>query len=67
MGPKSRNAKLASDGKPQKEVIGTHVRYIGMGNKWYNCPHCSRRFLRGFFWESAGKSGCTQRCLKTQL
>jgi DNA-directed RNA polymerase subunit RPC12/RpoP len=56
-------AKIASNAKSKNETIGKHVRYIGMGNKWYVCPTCSRKFLRGFFWEDGDKNGCTQRCL----
>lgn len=65
MGPKSRNAKLASDGKPQKEVVGKHVQYIGVGNSWYVCPVCSRSFRRGFFWEDGQRNGCSQVCIKS--
>lgn len=67
MGPKNRNAKLASDGKQKNATIGKHVKYIGMGDKWYVCPTCSRKFLRGFFWEEGDKNGCSQRCLKNQV
>lgn len=56
-------AKIASNAKSKNETIGKHVRYIGMGDKWYVCPTCSRKFLRGFFWEDGDKNGCTQRCL----
>lgn len=67
MGPKNRNAKMATDVKQKNEVVGKHIKYIGMGNSWYVCPHCERKFLRGFFWESDGKNGCSQTCLKAQI
>ena len=67
MGPKNRNAKLGSDAKAKNQTIGKHVRYIGLGNNWFVCPNCNRRFLRGFFWEENEKQGCTQTCLKAQI
>lgn len=60
-------AKLASNEKQKNETIGKHIRYIGMGDKFYSCPTCSREFRRGFFWEEGVKNGCSQSCLKVQL
>lgn len=51
----------------KNETIGTHVKYVGLGGKWYYCPTCNRRFLRGFYWESGSANGCTQACLKAQM
>ena len=67
MGPKNRNAKMATDVKSKNAIVGKHVRYIGMGDRWYICPSCNNQFLRGFFWEEGEVNGCSQQCLKSQL
>lgn len=64
MGPRN---KASNNVRNQNQTVGKHVRYIGMGNNWYCCPACNRKFARGFFWEENEINGCSQRCLKSLL
>ena len=63
MGPKAKSNSVQS----KNQAIGKHVKYIGMGDNWYHCPSCNRKFARGFFWEENGINGCSQLCLKSLL
>jgi transposase-like protein len=63
---KGKRAKLAIDNKIKKELVGTHVRYMGLGGIRYVCPNCGRSFIRGFYYEADGKNGCTRGCLINQ-
>lgn len=63
---KAKRAKLASDGKVEKNLMGNHVRYVGLGGKRYVCPSCNRAFSRGFYYENNGKTGCKRFCLQSQ-
>lgn len=62
-----KRAKLATDDKNKTSLIGDHVRYLGLGGKYYCCPTCNRTFSRGFFFEHNKKTGCTRRCLQAQV
>jgi hypothetical protein len=59
-------AKMAIDEKNKSTLIGNHVRYVGLGGKFYCCPTCNRTFSRGFYYENNGKTGCTRNCLQNQ-
>lgn len=63
---KGKRAKLSSDSKNKKDLVGTHVRYMGLGGVSYICPSCRRSFIRGFYYEADGKTGCTRGCLIAQ-
>jgi len=64
MGPRNKTSHGITN---KNETVGKHVRFIGMGGNWYNCPQCNRKFARGFFWEEGDKNGCSQTCLKKQI
>ena len=56
MGPRNKNAKIASDPKNQKKLIGKSIKYIASGSALrYICPVCNRSFKRGFFVEEGDK------------
>ena len=63
---KGKRAKLASDSKSKKDLIGSHVLFMGLGGQRYVCPNCNRSFIRGFYYEADGQTGCTRRCLKRE-
>lgn len=63
----TKRAKLASDGKTKKDLIGNHVRYVGLGGKCYSCPTCDRTFSRGFYYQEGQQTGCTRVCLEKQV
>jgi transposase-like protein len=63
----TKRAKLASDGKAKKNLIGDHVRYLGLGGKRYECPVCNRTFSRGFYYQQNSQNGCTRVCLESQI
>lgn len=66
MGPRNRNAKIASDPKLEKKLIGKSVRYIASGSAApYVCKVCDRSFKRGMFYETDSVNACTRRCLST--
>lgn len=66
MGPRNRNAKIASDPKLEKKLIGKSVRYIASGSAApYVCKVCNRSFKRGIFYETDNANACTRRCLST--
>jgi len=68
MGPRNRNAKIVSDPKNEKKLIGKAVKYVASGSApSYDCPVCGRFFKRGFFYEDSDKNACTRRCLSTLL
>lgn len=68
MGPRNKNAKIASDPKSQKKLVGKSVKYIASGSAArYVCQVCNRSFKRGFFLEEGDKNACTRRCLTSLL
>lgn len=64
---RAKRAKLASDGKNIKDLVGHPVRYLGLGDKRYCCPSCCRTFSRGFYYEEGTKNGCSRQCLEKQI
>jgi hypothetical protein len=57
-------AKTPNDYINKKEdIVGKPVLYIGMGEKIFTCPTCSRSFSKGMIYEHATLAYCSRRCI----
>lgn len=58
-------AKLASDSKKIKPLLGRKVLYVGLGKGVVNiCPKCNSETSRGMVSEYQNKVYCSELCVK---
>ena len=60
-------AKVAFNEKKVNTNIGSSVLYFGNRDRPFTCASCGRVFIKGFYFEKDGKSGCTRSCLEGLL
>ena len=60
-------AKVAFNEKKTNTSIGSSVLYFGNVDRPFTCLSCGRVFIKGFYFEKDGKSGCTRSCLTELL
>lgn len=57
-------AKVASNEKVVKVLIGNPIMYFGSTDNPFNCPICSRGIVKGIIYEKDSKKACSRNCLE---
>jgi hypothetical protein len=46
-----------------KQLPGKAILYYGSNLKFFECPTCARRVVKGIIWEEGSSSYCTRTCI----
>lgn len=63
--PAKRNVSNSTPVQKQVEDLGKPVYYLGLIDRVFDCPVCSRKMGKGIVYENNGKLFCSRKCIRT--